>query len=166
MSKTVRQYQIQVSTRGPIKAQCSKSGRGVYIVAETDPEKAIKALKAYFKEYNLFGSMYPAYELTSEWQKISLERGTVMTKEQYLELAERKRQPGYVFAPAKTGQKKNQRRQDCVDAEDRNRQVFGAFQKPSDIEQIDDCGELHNVEGVTYEGAGLGDYLEDFEAGL
>ena len=36
-------------------------------------------------------------------------------------------------------------------------------QKSSDIEQIEDCGALHNIEGVTYEGQGLGDYWADFD---
>lgn len=151
--REINQYQINVSTRGP---HYNKTGRGVWIVAETTPEKATAALKTHFKEHNLFGSIYPAWKITS---RIPLERGIVIKREDYFELVEKSKQPGYVFTPAKTEAGEKLHRPNRAGIEYRDKQVNGAFGAPGKaIERMEDCGELHNMEGITFNSQELEDW--------
>ena len=81
MKKEVNLYQVNVSTRGPWNIQRTKTGRGCWIVAETSPQKAEETVRAYLKERNLFGNIYPAWKIASE---TPFGRGTVLRKEDYL----------------------------------------------------------------------------------
>lgn len=155
MKKEVNLYQVNVSTRGPWNIQRTKTGRGCWVVAETSPQKAEETVRAYLKEYNLFGNIYPAWKIASE---TPFGRGTVLRKEDYLAFLESNKEPKYVFTPVRTKAGEKSRHSIHPGETDRNRQVFGAFQMPLEVERIEDCGQLHNIEGVTYEGQELEDY--------
>lgn len=172
--KDIGIYVINVSTHGPI----FKSGRGHYYIAAKDKEQAIISLKKYFKKNNLFGSIYkPVRHLEqcktfnkngityiySDFFKIPLQFGEVVDAYKYLEdCTKLQDKEPYKFTPKKTAKGLKIHRINRPGIEYREKNVQGAYGRarsctfnPDKPEMYEDCLDLHNIDGITFEGKPL-----------
>lgn len=176
--KNISIYMIQVSTRGPIHTQFAKSGHGVYLVVAKDTEQAVQFLKDYFKENNLFGSIYKPYILPEKYEtfnkngkmyiysryySVPLKFGEVIDRHKYLNECEKfQNKENYRFIPKKTEKGLKIHKISRPGIEYRERNIQGAFGNerscsvnPERPEMFEDCINLHNINGITYEGRPL-----------
>lgn len=159
--KDINLYKINVSTRGPVVFQ-HKNGYGSYIIVAKSENQAKEYLQNYFKANNLFGDMYQPCKYSLD-NVLQLELGTVMRKKEYLtKLEEYNNKREYQFTPKKTEKGNKLHKINRPGIEYRERNVQGAYGNersctfnPDKPEMFEDCLDLHNIDGITFEGKPL-----------
>ena len=150
-------YRIAVNLHGP--HALSKSGSGMWFVCETSEKNAKKALQKHFSENHLLGSsddidcakyLYLDTEI--------LPRGACMERDDYKAALKEKKESQknqYQFSPKKSEKgialhKPNREPQNY-----REVIVPGAEKTPDTLQTISDCGDLPDIDGITYNGQAL-----------
>lgn len=155
--KELNLYWIGVNIRGPHSH--SKSGAGAWLVCETSEKNAKKALQDYFNENHLIGSSDDICRSSTIPDLSIVSRGTCMRQSEYYALVEEnkeKEKNKYQFSPkiSEKGIQLHKYTKNSSEYEEPN--IHGAFGNNIDKElTIDDCGELPDIEGVTYNGESL-----------
>lgn len=158
--KELNLYQIYVNTRGP--HAYTKSGSGVWFIAETSEKNAKKALQRYFNLHNLIGSTDDVAKSPQDLDVDLLPRGTCMRREEYTNLKKAKKlslKDKYQFSPKKSEKGLELHKINRKAKEYRDIVVPGAERFTPNM-SIKDCGPLKNIDGVTLEGKSLSGNLE------
>ena len=167
--KKLNMYRCSVNLHGPHSS--TKSGSGMWYVCETSEKNAKRALHAHFVKNNLMGSPDSIKLSLTDLDEDILPRGACMKRSEYADKILQKKeaiQNKYKFAPKKSEKGMLLHKVIREPKEYKEIRVPGAVPMDTYPDGIEDCGELHDIEGVTYKGKplsmeNLGELIESLQ---